>query len=330
MANLAISSVCNLKCDYCFTTDHFNGSAAIPAFMAISDFELCLDFLDRSGVDQVRLLGGEPTLHPQFVELIELARRRNKSILVFTNGLMSEEVLSCLEKLPATECNVLVNASSLPDGSRVAAARQRTTIQRLGERVTVGLNIDRSDFQPEFLLRLIIEARCQPAIRLGIAQPCLSGRNQYIHPKQYCFVGARIARFAHLAAKDGVRLEFDCGFVRCMFSDTDLQVLVDSGADVGWRCNPILDVDTACQVIHCYPLARLGSLPLTPELDATSLRSAFAARTRPYRQAGIFPQCSTCPFKTSGECTGGCLSAAMRRFRHTPFRLSVSLSEVAQ
>ena len=286
MANLAVSATCNQHCPYCFTTDHLNDSRAGRSFLEVSDFGARLDFLDRSGIDQVRLLGGEPTLHPQFLELIGPARARNRKIVIFTNGLMPEEVLVYLEQLPATECNVLVNVNEPAKANDKTSDRQRATIFRLGERVLLGFNIYRPDFYPDFLLSLIAEARCRPAIRLGMAQPCLSGNNHYIHPKQYPFVGEKVARLARTAAHDGVRLEFDCGFVRCMFSDEDLEALKAAGADVGWRCNPILDVDIDGQVLHCYPLSRLGSLPLTPQTDAATLRSAFEFRTRPYRQAG--------------------------------------------
>ena len=93
--------------------------------------------------------------------------------------------------------------------------------------------------------------------------------------------------------------------------------------------NPILDVDVKGQVIHCYPLSGLGSLSLTPEADAAGLRSAFEARSRSYRQAGVFQECSACSSKTCGECPGGCLAAAIRRFRHTPFSLIAPRREVA-
>jgi MoaA/NifB/PqqE/SkfB family radical SAM enzyme len=325
MANLTISAVCNQHCPYCFTSDHLNGSRANQSFLEIGDFETRLDFLDRSDIDQVRLLGGEPTLHPQFPGLIERARARNKKIVVFTNGLMREEALVCLEKLPATECTVLVNVNEPAEAGEESFERQRATIRRLGERALLGFNIYRTDFQPGFLLSLIAETGSRPAIRLGLAQPCLSGDNRYIHPNQYVAIGEKIVRFAKVAARASVTVEFDCGFVRCMFSDADLKTLEALGADVGWRCNPILDVDIDGRVIHCYPLSRLGGLPLTPETDAPALRIAFESLTRPYRQAGVFQECSTCPFKRSGVCPGGCLAATIRRFRHTPMQLSTDL-----
>ena len=359
MANLTISAVCNQRCPYCFTADHLNGAGPSQHFLDSGDFEARLDFLDRSGIDQARLLGGEPTLHPQFPALIERARARNKTIVVFTNGLIPAASLACLESLPATACSVLVNVNEparmsrmypsatsgsqhglggLADGGHNADEsdvpiryvckdgkaifeRQCATIRRLGERAMVGFNIYQPDFQPEFLLPLIAETGCRPAVRLGLAHPCLSGENRYVYPHQYVAIGRKIVRFARRAADAGVRVEFDCGFVRCMFAEQDLETLTGLGADVGWRCNPILDVGLDGQVIHCYPLSRLGGLPLTPQTDAPALRRAFESRTRPYRQTGIFRECSTCPFKASGVCPGGCLAATMRRFRHTPFAL---------
>jgi uncharacterized Fe-S cluster-containing radical SAM superfamily protein len=327
MANLTISTVCNQHCPYCFTSDHLGDSRIGRSFLEASDFDARLDFLDRSDIDQVRLLGGEPTLHPQFPELIGLARARGKKVVVFTNGLMPEESLACLEELSATECTVLVNVNDPSEAGEETFERQRATIRRLGERALLGFNIYQADFHPDFLLSLIAEAECRPAVRLGVAQPCLSGDNRYIHPNQYVAIGQKIVRFARDAAGSNVTVEFDCGFVRCMFSDEDIETLEALGADVGWRCNPILDVGIDGRVIYCYPLSRLGSLPLTPETTAPALRSGFESLTRPYRQAGIFKECSICSFKLSGTCPGGCLAATMRRFRQPSFTLAVPRQE---
>jgi molybdenum cofactor biosynthesis enzyme MoaA len=77
MANLVVADACNLKCAYCFARDHMQASKdnAAPAFISLATFEARLDFLDRSGIGEIRLIGGEPTLHPQFPEMIRRARR---------------------------------------------------------------------------------------------------------------------------------------------------------------------------------------------------------------------------------------------------------------
>jgi MoaA/NifB/PqqE/SkfB family radical SAM enzyme len=329
VANLAISAVCNQSCPYCFTVDHRNRYGSEQRFMAVQGFEERLDFLKRSGIDQVRLIGGEPTLHPQFIELVERARKAGFKAVVFSNGLMPESALSFLSSLPVCECMVLVNANEPAVGGADRHARRCAALRRLGERAMLGFNIYRTDFDPAFLLPMIAEAGCRPSVRLGMAQPCLSGDNRYVHPNQYVAVGTRIAHFARMAAGAGVTVEFDCGFVRCMFAERDLAALKALGADVGWRCNPILDVDVEGRVIPCYPLSSLGSLPLTADADAPTLRRTFEARTWFYRQAGVFPECSACSFKACGECSGGCLAATIRRFRHASFRLIIPGREMA-
>jgi hypothetical protein len=325
MTNLSISTVCNLNCVYCFTADYLEDAPPETRFLPLEDFEARLDFLDRSGVDQVRLLGGEPTLHPDFPILVERARARDKTVMVFTNGLMPEKTLACLEALPIEACFVLMNINDPAENSAAVFERQRAALIRLGERVMPGFNIYQPDFRLDFMLDLIPAVGCKPAIRLGIAQPCLSGNNTYIHPKQYPFIGQRIVEFARMAAPHGIKLDFDCGFVPCMFSEEGMEKLRQTGVTTGWHCNPILDIDLHGQVIPCYPLSRLGGLPLTPEINAADLRQTFEERAQPYRQAGIYPICSSCALKAAGECPGGCLAATLRRFRPASFNITVPL-----
>lgn len=322
MANLVISSVCNQACAYCFTADHPHPAG--QPFLPVPLFQERLEFLTRSNIREARLLGGEPTLHPQFVELVDLARAAGKIVVVFTNGLVPEAALACLESLAPAECNVMVNVTWPGEGrASQAFERQRATLQRLGPRALPGFNLYRAGLRLDFLLPLVAETGCQPAMRLGMAHPCLSGHNRYLHPDHYRSVAVEIVRFARLAADAGVTLHLDCGFVRCMFSDPELQRLQEIGADAGWHCSPILDVDVEGNVIHCFPLARLGSLRLGAESEAGALRRAFEDRIRVYRQAGVFRECSSCRLKAGGECSGGCLAATIRRFRHTPFRLAL-------
>ncbi|MFN2226515.1 MAG: radical SAM protein [Anaerolineae bacterium] len=335
MTNLVISAVCNQSCPYCFTVDHLGLRGAEHTgggehFLPLEALAPRLDFLARSGMEQVRLMGGEPTLHPRFPELVRQIRSTGRAVTVFSNGLMPAGALDCLEALEPENCVVMVNVNEPePDQDGRTYARQRDTLWRLGRRAILGFNIYRTDFRPEFLLDLVAETGCSPRIRLSMAQPTLSGANRHVHPTQYRAVARAISRFARLAGAAGVILEFDCGFVRCMFSAGDLEVLRAAGANFGWHCNPILDIDLDGSVLHCYPLARLASLPLAAGTDAASMRGEFERRLAPYRQAGVYAECSSCAFKTRGECTGGCLAATIRRFRDTPLRVWLPAGEGA-
>ncbi len=328
MTNLIIDDVCNLKCPYCFAQDYREGQVTSDHFLSLEAFEARLDFLERSGIEQVRLLGGEPTLHPNFETMIELVRVRGKKLLVFSNGLMPEKALTCLENLSPEDCTVIINIVE-PAGvgsTRRIHQRQLATLRRLGKRASPGFTIYHRNFKPDFLLLAVTETNCQFCLRLGLAQPCLSGVNQYLYPHEYQVVGRKIIELVLAAAPLGISLSFDCGFVRCMFTEEELGILKTVKADFGWHCSPVLDIDLAGQALHCYPLFDFQHLALTDQLDASTLRKTFEALTRPYRPSGIFKACSGCHFKLSGECPGGCLATTMRRFRHAHFNVAVPLS----
>ncbi len=327
MTNLIVSNTCNLNCAYCFARDSLQASLESYAshFISLDAFSDRLAFLERSDVGEIRLLGGEPTLHPKFPELVAMAMTQRKPVVIFSHGLLSEQALACLEVLPVEQCTVLVNMNAT-HGAEFAKREQnkrRDVLRRLGPRAMLGFNIFKASFDLNFLLPLILDVNCRPSIRLGLAHPALFGRNEHLHPKQYPIVGHQIANFANVAAKAGVRLEFDCGFVRCMFSNSDFEILHQTHADIGWRCNPILDIDLDGHVYHCFPLASKVQRYLSKSCIAADLRESMLEQTQLHRQAGIYRECSTCLLKQNAECMGGCLAHAMMRFQPAGIHIGV-------
>jgi len=322
VANIVVSAECGMKCSYCFARDELQaqGKDHASRFISLDDFVERLDFLDRSDIREARLIGGEPTLHPLFPELIRLARERGKRIVVFSHGLISTSALECLAGLRPEECSVIVNTSA----TRVAGgptadedAARLEVLKRLQSRALLGFTFERVDVRMDHLLPLILETGCRKRVRLGLSQPAPSGLNTHLNPKQYPALGRRIAEFAAEAAGIGVRLGFDCGFVRCMFSVSEIATLRAAEADLDWRCNAVLDIDLTGQALHCFPLAARLREPVDDSVNAGSLRSALAERARPFRLAGVYRECSSCSTRADGGCSGGCLAVTMRRFRTT-------------
>jgi hypothetical protein len=331
MANLMLTTVCNLHCPFCFAADQLSRTPDPGRFLSVAAFESRLDFLDRSGIGQVRLIGGEPTLHPCFPELVERARARGKHLLVFSHGLIPERSLRCLEVLPVESCLVLINTNATDNGalSTPAAHRRHVVMQRLGQRALPGFTIDRVDCDLESLLELIAETGCRRTLRIGLAHPSLYGSNSSLHPQQYPAVGHKLATFAARAAVVSVKLEFDCGYVRCMFSAADLATLESAGAAIGWHCNPILDIGLDDLSVHCFPLGAAAHCSMTANTTAVAMRTQLAQQVAAYRTAGIYAECTSCAYRARGECTGGCLAATMRRYRHSQFQVMMP-QEAAQ
>jgi MoaA/NifB/PqqE/SkfB family radical SAM enzyme len=289
-------------------------------------FDRALDFLNRSGIDRVRLLGGEPTVHPCFPEIVAKALARKKNLLIFSNALMPEPAIRCLEELPSNNVAVLVNALEEGAAPQGQLERQKEILRRLGERAILSVNLHRVGTNPWFALRRIREYGLSPKVRLGLAHPTLGGANSWLRPREYRAVGEHLAGFVAECKLRGVAIEFDCGFVPCMFPAGVLESLGVKAAEIGRRCSPVLDILSDGQVIHCYPLAPLHREVLTDKVNAQTLRRRFEKSFSRYRPAGVLPECSACALKRQGDCVGGCLAAAMERMQPPPWETAAKRS----
>jgi radical SAM protein with 4Fe4S-binding SPASM domain len=321
MANLVISAKCNLHCDYCFARDFLQHSVSSRRTTFIRDeaYQARLDFLAVSSIKEVRMIGGEPGLHPDFPRLLQEAEKRFQNIIVFSNGIFGETALEALEALPSTRLTVMVNSSAQLTTARQKNLRGRA-LKRLGPRVHLGYTIQQVDFNCDNLIPMILENGCRKSIRLGLAMPVLAGKTAFLSPRQYPLVGESIVNFSRLAARDGIRVEFDCGFVRCMFSPEALQEMKELGVYAEYRCSPVLDIDLQEEVSFCFPMAGRFKRPFDPKIPAANIRQAFTEAVKSFRQAGVFKECSSCPFKLNNTCTGGCMAATLLRFKEASFQ----------
>jgi hypothetical protein len=314
MANISVTSTCNCNCSYCFARRRPGDAAFQP--MRLVDFDRALDFLERSSVDQARLLGGEPTLHPDFETLVRRVLDRNLKLLVFSNGLMPSTALTALLEAPRDQVGVLINLT-LPhelDPSRYA--RQLEVLSCLGGRATAGLNIygPMPDFTYAF--EMIERFDLAPAIRLGLAHPSAGFDNAFLRRRHYKAVGAQIADFALECRDAGLRIFFDCGFVPCMFSQGQRESLAEELRDIGRRCSPIPDILPDGTVVACYPLRQGARLTLPDERDAEWVNETLKTALARFRSIGLARECRDCLLRQSGTCLGGCLAASLRRLRH--------------
>lgn len=86
LALIEINEACNLSCPVCFA----ESSVKRQGHRSLVEIEAMLDAVVASEgePDLVQLSGGEPTIHPQFFEILDAARRRPiRHLMVNTNGL---------------------------------------------------------------------------------------------------------------------------------------------------------------------------------------------------------------------------------------------------
>ena len=85
---------CNYACDYCWPAVHSN-TEKFPSFESvINTIDMIID--NWSNGEQIRwnFGGGEPTMHPKFIDILKYLKSRNQWILVTTNGSRSTKFWS--------------------------------------------------------------------------------------------------------------------------------------------------------------------------------------------------------------------------------------------
>jgi radical SAM protein with 4Fe4S-binding SPASM domain len=104
---------CNLTCPHCY----IEGGAAREHEMPAAEFYRLLDEMAEMGVWAVTFTGGEPTLHPEFGNLVRYARAKRLLVGIATNGIFLTPEL--LHSLPRDGVIISVSLDNLHiDGNR--------------------------------------------------------------------------------------------------------------------------------------------------------------------------------------------------------------------
>lgn len=88
---LEILSSCNLNCRYCFyrASDKFYS----PGFLAKEKVFKLIDKFVENNINKLVLTGGEPTLHPSFIEISKYAMSKIPKVSLCTNGVILDKDL---------------------------------------------------------------------------------------------------------------------------------------------------------------------------------------------------------------------------------------------
>ena len=315
MINVILTQVCNRQCPYCFARDMLSlGARSGFDFMTPELFEAALALAERSRAPEIRFLGGEPTLHPNFVSFAEKVLSRGLKLLVFSNGLIPSGPFDFLKRCTPKQVGLLVNVNDEDSYAPGEYQRLKARLEALGRKVTCGYNIGGPDFSLEPVIKLVPELGLYPSIRLGLAHPVLSGRNRYVDWQDVPRIASKIIEAARLADPLDIVLGLDCGFTLCMFRD-HYRELIEFRLNLKCCCQPVLDLTPDGKLWYCLALwghEKSFQLEDFPTLQAH--REQFEAHFGRIQSLGLLDECPTCKFRRTGQCSAGCLSRILMQW----------------
>ncbi|MDD8026039.1 MAG: radical SAM protein [Acidobacteriota bacterium] len=331
--NVLITNRCNLSCPYCFarlkTTDPRAGAGG-DEHMTLENYLTCLDFLERSRQNEVRILGGEPTLHPRLEEFLAAALKRKMEVLIFSNGLWSEKVRSLFERpeMSAVKFVINTNASVMEDPAMKRSLEK--TLAIAGKRAALGFNIYQREFSMGFLGDLIEAWDLQRTVRLGLASPIIGFDNACIADEDLKAAGKRLIAELSILEKKDVLGSFDCGFPFCLFDEQDLGRLAMTSVGFTSICSPPIDVGVDLTVWSCFPLSMVLNVKLTDFPNSIAIRDYYRSKLDAFKSFGQTEECLTCKYLRRGQCSGGCFARNLRRWQKDDPSLLEKINRMAE
>jgi uncharacterized radical SAM superfamily Fe-S cluster-containing enzyme len=190
-----ICDACNLRCPVCYA----DSGPERQSYRSLKQVEFMLDAVvgNEGQPDIVQISGGEPTLHPDFFEILEMAKRKPiKHLMLNTNGLRIANEDGFAERLagymPGFEIYLQFDSfdpQALIElrGADLSPIRQKALekLNRLGVSTTLVVTLKKGLNDGE-IGRILDFAAKQPCVRGVTFQPIQdAGRNQAYDPSRH-------------------------------------------------------------------------------------------------------------------------------------------------
>jgi radical SAM protein with 4Fe4S-binding SPASM domain len=288
--------------------------------MNLSDehLEEIISFFLRSQFTTFTVLGGEPTLHPRFAPMMDriLAEESFKSIIVFTNGVISDSALSFLATARDPRLQVALNLNAPGEYNPSQWARANEVMNSLGSKVGLGINIYFPGQEYDYIIAAVAEHDLFPHIRLGLTHPILGSKNRYALEEDLPAIADDIIAFCDRAHGRGISCSFDCGFPFCMFSIEQHATMLRLAVKFQSNCSPIIDIGADASVWRCFPLTNQAKLRLANFDTRSHIVDFYDQKFKHILPMGNRAECPQCLYRANGLCSGGCLARTLDSFHY--------------
>lgn len=315
MYNIILLNKCNLRCSYCFAEDYMHGEEAVSSdVMSEAVFDSTLDLLEASHADHASLLGGEPTLHPQFRKFWLKALERNMVFSLKSNALWDRDLLNFLNQHTSPLYHYLLNIN----GPEHLTERQWETVKYnvknlKSDNIHFQFNIQKPDFDWKWIVDFAKETNVKH-IKWSLSAPIHSEStvsNEFASYKSFKHnQSSRLYEFMKVCADSGIKTIGFHGPTPCLISNEQMDDLRKSGSDIDGRCIPVFDIFPDKTIHFCFPLKDFIKPPKIDEVEDLAEVKGIFMRELASLRTHSFPwdECLACPEAISGNCHGGCLS----------------------
>lgn len=315
-----ITNACNLNCCYCFANEFVGGKS--HSHISVENFRAAVDFISTANKKEtLGLIGGEPTLHPRFQELLKISDSCEDvgEVILFTNGVYLND---WLEEISKSKISILVNVNS-PEmigvgnfqsvcGSIVNAIDN----QNMSDRVSVGVNVYSSKVDYDYIFSLL-NLTSLDSLRISMAIPKSISRDE----SPLLSLERRkkvVVRLIDKCLDSGVMPYYDCNEPPlCLVTRNERERIIRKCGErqvsniysAASNCVPVIDILQDLVAVRCFGLSDDLKVDIRGFETLDDLRQFFVNNVDVYSHISYHsPECANCYERHCKKCSGGCLA----------------------
>lgn len=313
--NYIITKSCNKNCSYCFASHSREEDRT--SVMTLENFK---EYIEKYKDKNIKLLGGEPTAHPEFLEFLKVAcEKGKKSIILISNFLFGEKILiGILDLLNYYNISFLANGTDLEVNNRMNIWKEnyKQIYQKLysldrEEHLATGITIDDSKDLSYYVKYFnFLKENTLKLERLRISLNCPGSekdKNPYnvINNKK---LGEKVLALVQLCLDNYITPSLDCVLYPCLFNNKEeLKVLKKFMDKTSFICHGSpTDIFPDGSVEHCYPLIHKVSMPSNNDcFTEKELVNSLNIKYDILKSTVELPEeCIKCVYHMNGKCEG--------------------------
>lgn len=323
MANIMLTYRCNLKCPYCFANEFVNHSRYD---ISMENFMAALKFLKTSGNKHIGLIGGEPTLHAQFREFLQVLSEDEEveSVTIYTNGICMD---TCLEFLSNEKFSLLVNCNSPRDIGKQQFLKIQNNLDQvfqlneIWKRVNLGVNLYQNDLDFSYIIELLKRYNLH-RVRMSVTVPNLDEEKneksiEYLKKrKEY------VLKFIVTCAENDIAPYYDCNIIpKCVWTDKEMKEIESVIKKFKLRntnlrgdhsfCRPVIDILPNLTAVRCFGTSDFTKVAIKDFRCLNDLQNYYVNLVDCHVTSCLKDeQCKNCYERKVLHCTAGCMAFA--------------------
>ena len=311
--NVIINTFCNLHCPYCFAANVIDRYAAHNC-MSEENFEQVLTFLKHNNINEVRLIGGEPTLHPKLKNFIEkIIDFGFTDVMIFTNGLFNKDLSNYFKQVSKRiNLHFLFNVNE----PRLLKEKYQIILDNIYSlmgyaQVNVGINFYSAEQEYEYIVNLADEIGSN-TIRWSLTIPNEKNVNYLSFMNHLNKNKNNLIHFFDLCSEKNITAHQDCNALPiCLFDSDEIIKILHAKPDafVKTHCDhAVIDITPDLKIYRCFGMTDNESeISLNNFYSINEIYKYYEEFDSKFKKIYLFSRCANCKTQERNGTSCACL-----------------------